>query len=269
MIDPSPYRSIAVASAFSPRFEQVLAEAKRIRDRFDAQLSLIYVGEQSDEIDAKFAEALQRLSLPKDSAIYYEQGDPAGGILRAIERNNVELIVAGALEKEVVMHQFLGNVARRLLRESHSSIILFTSPAREPQPLRKMVFIADYSEHASNALRRALHLAAREQSERVYVVRVITTFDEARAKQDQDLQPPPADEEAMLEHFVLALGHTDVPIEVRCIRGNTGFAAADFVKSVDANLLVVPLDPEKNRGQLPTNLEWLTDVIPCNLWVIR
>jgi hypothetical protein len=117
------------------------------------------------------------------------------------------------------------------------------------------------------SLRRALHLAAREKSQRVYVVRLITTFDEARAKHEGT--PAETDEEAKLEHFVLDLGHTDVPIEVRFIRGNTGFAAADFVNSVEADLLVVPLDPAKNAGRLPPNLEWLVDVIPCNLWVIR
>lgn len=267
MFDPSPYRSVAVASTFSPRFEQVLAEAKRIRDRFDSELCLVYVGEKTDETSAKFRTALERLALPQSAPIHYEQGDPATAILRAIEQNNVDLIVAGALEKEVVLHPFLGNVARRLLRESRSSVLLFTHPAREPAPLGKIVFLAEYSEHGSNSLRRALHLAARERSQRVYVVRLITTFDQARAKQDGT--PAETDEEAKLEHFVLDLGHTDVPIEVRLIRGNTGFAAADFVNSVEADLLVVPLDPAKNAGQLPPNLEWLIDVIPCNLWVIR
>jgi nucleotide-binding universal stress UspA family protein len=225
------------------------------------------VGEKSEETSAKFAAALERISLPKNSPIHYEQGDPATAILRAIERHDIDLIVAGALEKEVVLHPFLGNVARRLLREGRSSVILFTHPALEPEPLRKIVFLVEYSEHGSNSLRRALHLAARENSERVYVVRLITTFDEARAKKEGT--PAEADEDAKLEHFVLDLGHTDVPIEVRCIRGNTGFAAADFVKSVEADLLVVPLDPAKNAGQLPPNLEWLMDVIPCNLWVSR
>src|SRR5690349_13483629 len=117
MLDPAPYRSVAVASTFSPRFEQVLAEAKRIRDRFDSELCLVYVGEKSEETSAKFAAALDRISLPKNSPIHYEQGDPATAILRAIERHDIDLIVAGALEKEVVLHPFLGNVARRLLRE--------------------------------------------------------------------------------------------------------------------------------------------------------
>jgi hypothetical protein len=61
-----------------------------------------------------------------------------------------------------------------------------------------------------------------------------------------------------------------VPIEARCIRGNTGFAAADFVQSVEADLLVVPLASSANRDQsLPGNIAWITDVIPCNLWLIR
>ena len=143
MSDLLSYRSIAVASTFSPRFEQVLAEAKRIRDRFGSQLSLIYVGEESQEVSAKFRDTLQRLELPADSAIHYERGDPAESILRAIESHHLELIVAGALEKELVLHPFLGNVARRLLRDARSSVMLFTKPEREPKSLRNIVFIAD------------------------------------------------------------------------------------------------------------------------------
>ena len=53
MRDPSPYKTVAVASTFSPRFKQVLAEAKRIRDRFSADLHLIYVGERDEENSAE------------------------------------------------------------------------------------------------------------------------------------------------------------------------------------------------------------------------
>src|SRR4026208_1247300 len=104
MIDPSPYRSVAVASTFSPRFEQVLAEAKRIRDRFDSELCLVYVGEKSEETSAKLATALERISLPKNSPIHYEQGDPASAILRAIERHDIDLVVAGGPAKERGLH---------------------------------------------------------------------------------------------------------------------------------------------------------------------
>src|SRR5205809_7987891 len=105
-----PYKIVAVASTFSPRFKQVLAEAKRIRDRFDAELRAIYVGEQTEETSQTFREAFAQLQLPIDSTIYYEGGgEPAEAILRALAREKIGLVVAGALEKEVVLHQFLGN----------------------------------------------------------------------------------------------------------------------------------------------------------------
>ena len=70
----------------------------------------------------------------------------------------------------------------------------------------------------------------------------------------------------VLEGIDLA-GSTDVPIEARCIRGNTGYAVLDFVQSVDAMMLVVP-DSSGTVG-VATRIEWVTDVIPCNLWVVR
>jgi hypothetical protein len=114
-----------------------------------------------------------------------------------------------------------------------------------------------------------------ESCERLYVIRIITTFDRARASIRADAgegeKPKTKDEEEdTLEKFVLAAGATEVPIEARCIRGNTGLAASDFVQSVKADLLVVPM--QKSGGaiqQLPSNIAWITDVIPCNLWLIR
>ena len=275
MGDPMPYKTVAVASTFSPRFKQVLAEAKRIRERFSADLHLIYVGERNEDIAKKFNDTLAQLELPLDSKIHYEKGDPADAILRALAREKIDVIVAGALEKEVVLHPFLGNVARRLVREAPCSVMLFTTPATKSKPLRRIVFVADYSDTRLDALKRTLPFAAAESCERLYVIRIITTFDQARAsmrgKPGKRSKPSgDDDEEEALEKFVLSAGATDVPIETRCIRGNTGLAASDFVQSIKADLLIVPLQ-KKGAGtqQLPSNIAWVTDVIPCNLWVIR
>jgi nucleotide-binding universal stress UspA family protein len=276
VITTFPYKSIAVASAFSPRFLQVLAEAKRIQTRFGSELSLIYAGKRDDETDRRFADVLQQLALPSASRVIYAEGNPADAILHSLAENNIDMIVAGALEKEVVLHPFLGNVARRLVRDASCSVMLFTKPENEPKPLRRIVFIADYSEYARQALEKTFWLALAEGCEHLYVVRIFTTFDEIRAARespadDADKNKTLDDEETALEEFVLSAGATAVPIEARCIRGNTGFAAADFVQSVEADLLVVPVSRQKSGGgeAIPSNIAWISDVIPCNLWVIR
>jgi nucleotide-binding universal stress UspA family protein len=274
MPNPSPYKTIAVATTFSPRFMQVLAEAKRICERFSADLHLIYAGEPDEETAKKFRDALAQLQLPVDSPIHYEKGDAAEAILRALTRAKIDLVVAGALEKEVVLHPFLGNVARRLVREAGCSVMLFTKPARTPKPLRRIVFVADYSDHGLQALKRTLPLAAAESCENLYVIRIITTFDQARASihatGKRGKKASADEEEEALERFVLSAGATEVPIDARCIRGNTGLAASDFAQSVKADLLVVRMPKKPGATQdLPSNIAWVTDVIPCNLWVIR
>ncbi len=274
---PPPYQRIAVASAFSPRFEQVLAEAKRVRDRLNARLDLVFVGRKTAQTSERFASALRAMGLPNDTSIHYHQGAPAEAILEALRANEVELIIAGALEKQVVLRSFLGNVARTLVREAPCSVLLFTRPERDPKPLRCMVFfVPEYSAHTADALRRTLHLAELEGCEKLYAIRIYTTFDEARAKRrtkvpkGQQHARSLEEEEAALEEFVEQVaGKSAIPLEVRCIRGNTGFAASDFVQSVEADLLVVPAERKTPTSELPPQIAWITDVIPCNLWVIR
>jgi nucleotide-binding universal stress UspA family protein len=275
MRDSSPYKTIAVATTFSPRFKRVLAEAKRIRDRFGAELHLIHVGKRNQETPRKFSDVLAELELPADSPIHYEEGDPAEAILAALVRENIDVLVAGALEKEVVLHQFLGNVARRLVREANCSVMLFTHPEKKPKPLRRIVFIADHSQQGLAALKTTLMLAEAESCERLYVIGIITAFDEARASiagdaTDSETHKANGSEEDTLEEFVLSAGATEVPIETRFIRGATGLAASDFVRSVEADLLVVPLPKSRETVQrLPSNIAWVSDVIPCNLWIVR
>ena len=275
MRESSPYKTIAVATTFSPRFKRVLAEAKRIRDRFEAKLHLIHVGKPNQETPKKFSDVLAELELPADSPIHYEEGDPAEAILAALARENIDMLVAGALEKEIVLHQFLGNVARRLVREANCSVMLFTQPQKNPKPLRRIVFIADRSEHGLAALKTTLMLAEAESCERLYVIGIVTAFDEARASIAGDTAgsgtlKPDHSEEDPLEEFVLSAGATEVPIETRFIRGATGLAASDFVRSVEADLLVVSLPKHgETVQQLPSNIAWVSDVIPCNLWIVR
>jgi nucleotide-binding universal stress UspA family protein len=275
MSNSSPYKTIAVATTFSPRFKHVLAEAKRIRDRFAAELHLIYVGRRNQETPRKFSDVLAELELPADSPIHYEEGDPAEAILAALARENIDMLVAGALEKEVVLHPFLGNVARRLVREANCSVMLFTHPQTKAKPLRRIVFITDHSQQGLVALKTTLMLAEAESCERLYVIGIITAFDEARASIAADAtgsaaHNPNHGQEDPLEEFVLSAGATEVPIETRVIRGATGLAASDFVRSVEADLLVVPLPKSRETVQrLPSNIAWVSDVIPCNLWIVR
>jgi nucleotide-binding universal stress UspA family protein len=269
------YQSIAVAAAASsPRFHEVLAEANRIAGRFGARLDIIYAGRKDGATEEKFSAAKEKLQLSPDVVVHYAEGDVASAIISAAAALKTELLVAGALEQPAAHRQFLGNVARRLVREAFCSVMLFTKPEMEPKPLRHMVFMAEFSEQALRALRQTLHLAEQENCERLYVVRSYTSFDKVRAarrgKATKESARTLEEEELALQQFVLSAGETKVPIEARSIRGSTGFGASNFVQSVEANLLVVPVDAKPEpKPKLSSRISWVTDVIPCNLWIAR
>src|SRR5260370_14565080 len=91
MKHPSPYKTIAVASTFSPRFKQVLSEAKRIRDRFVSDLHVIYVGERNEQTARDFDDAFAELQRTANSTIHYARGEPADASLRVLVEDKLDM----------------------------------------------------------------------------------------------------------------------------------------------------------------------------------
>lgn len=262
------YHSIAVATTFSPRFLALLSEAGRVSEHFAAPLRLIHAGEETEAKRAQFQKGLEDAALPPGTLIHWVPGDPSVTIPSAARENGVDLLVAGAIDKDTDpgLRPFANDIARVLLRNSPADLFLFLRPKAESNPVRCPAVLIDFSRTSAILLRKTVKLAARQGCEKVHAIHIRTAFDERRWKlagKNQD-----AGEE--LDQFVLDSTPLDVPVETKCIRGNTGFAACEFIQSIEADLLAVPTGmPGGEAPVLSSNLNWLYQVIPCNLWVMR
>lgn len=266
------YEHIAVASALSPRFRAVLAEGWRFANRFRARFSIIHAAAYSPEREEQFREANEALGIPLNTPIIWKEGpDPASSIIEAAQEHGVDLLVAGALERDAQMH-FLGGVARELMRRLHCSLLLLTHPEVEAHSFRRLVAITDFTEEARSAFLAALKVAEMDEAEMLHVLSVFSPFAKARAVLKDNGQPRrhEDEEEAMLEEFVSPGADSPVTIDPRVIHTTTGMGASDFTKNVDADLLVVPASAHPEEGTLlPAYLDWVFKVIPCNLWVVK
>lgn len=272
------YHHIAVAVTLSPRLPLLLAEAVRLAGRFGSKLSLIHVGEKGEERSLR--DALERNSIPSDIPILKGEGNPAHTIMTLAEEHGVDLLIAGALEKERAFRYFLGSVARTLVREFGCSLMLFTEPQLQPHPLRRIVVITDFSEMSMIALRKAMHLASREGSEGIDLVRVHSTYGEAmamakgtdRGEMAEYIERTEAEERALLTDFIDAAGYSPVGIRPVYLEGKEGAVAANYAHDLGAELLVIPSE-RSHAGILerifPSDMEWVLREIPCNLWVVR
>ena len=184
-------KHVAVASALSTRFRAVLAEGWRFARHFGAHFSVLHAGEQTPGKNAQLHDAIGALGLPSGTRFDTAEGEPAATLIELAEKSGVDLLVAGALERDVEMH-FLSGVARSLLRDLHCSLALFTEPREDPQPFRRIVVITDFSDASRDALRLALRVAEAEGAEVLHVLSVFTPFsaaleDKAAAEEEEKL----------------------------------------------------------------------------------
>jgi nucleotide-binding universal stress UspA family protein len=260
------YRRVGVASTFSPRFLAVLAEAGRISRLSDASLELIHADTYDTEKERRFREALERLGLDRNAPIHFQTGEPVHAILEVRQSAGIDLLIAGALERETVHRSFTGNVARELLRQAPCDLFLFIEPKEEPRAFENVyVAIPDSSEFSRRVYHRALDLAEDAGAQILTLVHVQTTFAEAKEKASGS----PATEDA-LKMLIKERESSKVELDYHLVRGNTGFTAFEFIQSSGSDLLVMPsqfTSPE--QPVFAPVLDWIIQVIPTNLWVIR
>jgi nucleotide-binding universal stress UspA family protein len=262
-----------VAIAFSPRMRAVLAEARRFAQKFGAQPSLVHVGARTAENEQELQAVISELNLAADTPANWLAGDdPASALLTWVEREKVDLLIAGALERERAGRNFLGIVARELLRHAHCSLLLFTQPSIEPRAFGTIVVVTDFSESAAAAFDAALSLAEREHAKMLHVV---TVFSPLKAMHKEltgadSAQTQPENAQARLDEFVASAKGSPVTVETRVIESTTGVAVSEFTKSVEANLLVLPARTHQDGTPiLPAYMDWALQVIPCNVWVVK
>lgn len=260
------YRHVGVASTFSPRFLAVLAEARRISRFYNASLDLIHADAYDPGKEERFREAFERLGIDRDIPIHFQTGDPAEAILRVRQSADIDLLIAGALERETVHRSFTGNVARELLRQAPCDLFLFTEPKEEPRAFENLyVAIPDSSEFSRRVYHYALDLAEHAGTRTLTLVHVQTTFAEVKEKASGS----PATEDA-LRALTMERESSKVELDYHLVRGNTGFTAFEFIQSSGSDLLVMPSQlPSPDRPVFAPVLDWIIQVIPTNLWVIR
>lgn len=276
----SLYKHLGVAVAFSPRLKAILSEVAYRGSELANKVTLIHVGPHSDENDALLRREMLEAGIADDVEVAWVSGAPDAAILRSVETLDLDLLMAGALEKERPFRYFLGSVARNLVREAECSLILLTDPHIEPQPFRRIVLVAEYTDQALAALTKTIRLAEQEGADKIFVIRVLSEYGAAmllssgvRQERARSYQRAGREqEESLLRDFVDAAGRSGVPIDARCIEGETGYIAARFAREQEADLLVIPSMKEYSHfleRVFPSDMEWVLREIPCNLWVVR
>ena len=275
------FRRIGFALAFSPTSEALLAETAWLTALFQAELVLIHVGPAGAKEEQLAQHLVEKVGLSgKSVKIVWEQGDPADRILKTCQKENIDLLIAGALNRENLLKYYIGTIARKIMRKADCSLMMITNPSLVHQSIKNIVINAEDSPFVEEALRAACRLGKAGDHAWIHVVREIKLYGLTMSATGQHSEEEYSDIKQQLlrdeiDHvnkMLSKIPHSGVKINVKMLSGKSGFELCKFAQRKQADWLVVGAPARRFKlfdRVFPHDLEYVFADLPCNLLIVH
>jgi nucleotide-binding universal stress UspA family protein len=275
------FKKVGVAVSFAPTTPAMLAEAGRLANLFHAGLVVMHVGATTESTRQQLQKQLSHTGI--DTAritMCWEEGDPATRILELCKREQVDLLVAGALRKENLITHYVGSVARKILRKAKCSVLVLVAPSQESRTFKNVVVHAEDSPYAFEALQTACILAHQDPQCWVHVTREIKMLGLTMAANEQhtedeyneSLQQLIREEMQEVEKMLQCIPHPSIRFNIKVLSGKSGYELGKFAERKQADLLIVGTPPRRMAfldRVFPHDLEYLFAELPTNLLIVQ
>lgn len=275
------FRKIGLAVTFSPNGKALLLEAERLRELFGSKLLLIHIGEKTGRLESALDELILSSGIKKENAdIIWKEGDPAKNILQICKNEQVDLLIAGALEKEKTLKYYAGSIARKIMREAGCSVLIKVFPAIPPRPYKHFCVSALFSNDGENTIRKAYEFASLEKAEEFVLFNefqvpglAMTVYDSGSLQEtEQNLLKWHTEESEKLQLFVKELNLSGIKIKTESLYGKEGYEAGKYAKKTGGDILVLTAPKIKLKffdRVFQHDLEYLFENIPCDLLIVK
>jgi nucleotide-binding universal stress UspA family protein len=276
-----PFETIAVAIAFSPRLEAVLAEAKRLSFVLEAGLILIHVGAKSQNKEEKLEKLLTKVGLDNNHVrVIWAEGNAVDTILSYCKLNIVDLLIIGALQKENLLNFYLGTLARSISRKAKCSVLLLTKPSVDAAKPKKIIVNGVENAKTIHTINTAIYLAENYMVDEISVVKEVhtpalamTIADDSTAPEAKVLKKSISTEEEEKLQLVLKKCNTKkIKINEKIVNGKPGYAISKYARDKKADLLVMN-SPDTQLNVFDRifthDIEYILADLPCNVLIVH
>lgn len=268
--------------AFSPRAEALLYEAKRISYRLQSELVLIHAGEKNKNLEKRMQLMLSRVGIARENVqIIWEEGNPIDVLSEVCYRENIDLLVLGAIQNEAMLRYYIGSVARKISRRPPCSLLLVTEPKETSSELNSVVVNGINHPKTENTILKTLAFSkAFHVNEVIIVEEVKSSKLKTRIDDNETLEKAFEEREIMrkaenerIANFIRPHQKDfDISIKMKCVFGQEGYSIGHFAEVKSADLLVMN-SPDKKLGFLdrffPHDLEYVLSDLPCDLMIVH
>lgn len=275
------FNRLCLAFAFSPRAEALVFEATAYTRLFGGYLTILHVGQCTLEEHDRIVAMVRKHGLNEGQfAVLCEAGEPAKVILTVCRREKIDLLIAGALQKENIFKYYLGTIGRTILRRADCSVLMLTNPKTTELDYTNLVTLAEDSPYVEEAIAVSCHIAQQTKAKWIHMVRELKMYgltlaaldQSTEGEYDQQRHQLLQDEITKVEEILSKVPHHDVKVNIKVISGKSGFELARFAEKKHAELLVVGA-PGRRFNLFDRifrhDLEYLFADLPCNLLIVH
>ena len=275
------FQRLCLAFAFSPRAEALVSEAVRLTRVFNGRLSVLHVGECTLDEKNRIVAMVQKHGLSDNQfEILCEAGSPSKVILSVCKREKIDLLIAGALQKEKIIKYYLGTIGRTILRKADCSVLMLTNPKEGGLTYDNIVTLAEDSPYVEQAINVSCQLAKASKTRWIHIVRELKMYGltltamEQNSEQEYDQQRHQLLKEEIdeVEKILCRVPHEEVKVNIKVISGKSGYELARFAEKKDADLLIVGAPERRFRffdRLFRHDLEYIFADMPCNLLIVH
>lgn len=276
-----PFETIALAVAFSPRLEALIAEARRFVSIFAAKMIFIHVGKRSPDKEKHLSNILNHYGFDENnSLVVWQEGDAVDTILSVCKQNVVDLLIIGAVEKENMLKYYMGSVSREISRRAKCSVLMLTDPRLSPVPFQRMVVNGHDHSKTIHTIETALYVARRENMDEIIVVDEIDipavsmgiANDSPEPEAEHIKESMFAEESSKLTEMLSSVDSKGIQLKAKTFSGRRGYTIGQFAQRMNADLLVVN-SPDHHMTIFDRifthDLEYMLADLPCNMLIVH
>ena len=278
------FKRILVGFAFSPNLKANIFSSLRLADSLEAEIFFIHVGKKTSVKEKTFEEILKDSPVrPKLIKVLWEEGEPIPTILKMCEKNKIDLLLLGAVQRENVLRFYVGSIAREITRKAACSVLLLIKPSIEEVPSKHVVVNALNESNTEKTIRAAFEFSSLMNIPNVTLVgeisqskvNVTADDDESLRKITEIKEGIENEEKNRYDEILLKIPDSlkeNKKIQSQSIFGARGYSIGHYARVVRADLLV--LNSEMKRSSFisrifPKDLEHILSELPTDVLIIK
>ena len=213
----------------------------------------------------------------------WEEGEPVPTILKLCDKNKIDLLLLGAVQRENVLKFYVGSIARKITRKAPCSVLLLIKPSIEGVPSKHVVVNAINEPNTEKTIKAAFEFSFLMNIPNITLVgeisqskvNVTADDDESLKKVTEIKEGLKNEEKNRYDEILLKIPDAlkeNKKIQSQSIFGARGYSIGHYAKVARADLLV--LNSEVKRSSFvsrifPKDLEHVLSELPTDTLIIK